>query len=576
MKRVRMLLRVSSEQQLEEDGDLSVQRQILVEFIEKQKEWLLDKKEYFEGSKSAYKNTSSQREVLQKILKDAQSGEFDILVPYKDDRVGRLMWDTPQYIMRLKELGVDVYTVKDGCISPESDDILGQMMLAFRYANAQKSSADTGMRVKDTAQKLVEQGKFMGGCAPYGYRLEYSGKISKHGRALKKLVIVPEEAQVVTAIYDLSLNRAYGSVKIAKELNLSEKYRKLAPGGVWKSGTITSILTNPIYAGYTAYKRREKKNGKYHRLDSKNWVISHEANEEIRIIEENVWNCTQEKRKMRGSRYIKNTENDDRVVIRRNDGILPLIDVIYCGYCGCKLSNGSRYNYWTIKETGEKRASKVFVYRCPGEARGVPHEEKAQFRAERIEPAIFELLAEFAEKLLKDEDVYSEIGKNRELEKETLEREIKKKKQELDDTQGKIEVLEERIPQAMSGSYPLSLEELTALIRKQKEKREEQHEEIMEKEAELKNITDSVHDREERKQETPTWKEIFLHGDSAVKRVLVNQLIERIDVTREEVAIRFKINMELLVQNGISYTEKSISKSSDSEPRKNGDSGVPE
>ena len=73
MKRVRMLLRVSSEQQLEEDGDLSVQRQILVEFIEKQKEWLLDKKEYFEGSKSAYKNTSSQREVLQKILKDAQS-----------------------------------------------------------------------------------------------------------------------------------------------------------------------------------------------------------------------------------------------------------------------------------------------------------------------------------------------------------------------------------------------------------------------------------------------------------------------------------------------------------------------
>ena len=58
----------------------------------------------------------------------------------------------------------------------------------------------------------------------------------------------------------------------------------------------------------------------------------------------------------------------------------------------------------------------------------------------------------------------------------------------------------------MSGSYPLTLEELTALIRKQKEKREEQHEEIMEKEAELKNITDSVHDREERKQETPTWK----------------------------------------------------------------------
>lgn len=53
---------------------------------------------------------------------------------------------------------------------------MGQMMLALRYGNAQKSSSDTGMRVKDTAQKLVKKGKFMGGKAPYGYKLELSGK----------------------------------------------------------------------------------------------------------------------------------------------------------------------------------------------------------------------------------------------------------------------------------------------------------------------------------------------------------------------------------------------------------------
>lgn len=64
--------------------------------------------------------------------------------------------------MSLKNFGVDVYTAKDGCISPESDDLMGQVMLNFRYAMAQKSSMDTGMRVKDTAQKLVQKGKFMG------------------------------------------------------------------------------------------------------------------------------------------------------------------------------------------------------------------------------------------------------------------------------------------------------------------------------------------------------------------------------------------------------------------------------
>ena len=52
MKRVRMLLRVSSNQQLEADGDLSVQRQLVLEYIEKRSDWKLDEKEYFEGSNS--------------------------------------------------------------------------------------------------------------------------------------------------------------------------------------------------------------------------------------------------------------------------------------------------------------------------------------------------------------------------------------------------------------------------------------------------------------------------------------------------------------------------------------------
>lgn len=55
MKRVRMLLRVSSNQQLEADGDLSVQRQLVKDYISNQFDWQLDEKEYFEGSNSGYK-----------------------------------------------------------------------------------------------------------------------------------------------------------------------------------------------------------------------------------------------------------------------------------------------------------------------------------------------------------------------------------------------------------------------------------------------------------------------------------------------------------------------------------------
>ena len=52
MKKVRILLRVSSNQQLEADGDLSVQRQLVTEYIQQHQDWKLDAKEYFEGSNS--------------------------------------------------------------------------------------------------------------------------------------------------------------------------------------------------------------------------------------------------------------------------------------------------------------------------------------------------------------------------------------------------------------------------------------------------------------------------------------------------------------------------------------------
>ena len=42
--------------QLEADGDLSVQRQLVKEYVDKHEDWLLDEKEYFEGSNSGYKN----------------------------------------------------------------------------------------------------------------------------------------------------------------------------------------------------------------------------------------------------------------------------------------------------------------------------------------------------------------------------------------------------------------------------------------------------------------------------------------------------------------------------------------
>lgn len=543
MKRVRMLLRVSSNQQLEADGDLSVQRQLVKDYISGQLDWQLDEKEYFEGSNSGYKNAVADRDVLQEALQDAKAKEYDILVVYKDDRIGRRMWEIGAYVMSLKSFGVDIYTVKDGCISPESDDIMGQMMLALRYGNAQKSSSDTGMRVKDTAQKLVQKGKFMGGKAPYGYKLELSGEVSKHGRALHHLVVVPEQAEVVKYIYELSSHKEFGATKIVKLLNEHEIYKNRAPRDIWKSGTITSILTNPIYAGYTAYKRRERIDGKYHKLDRKDWIFAEKPDPKIAVIDENTWNRVQDTRKQRADKYIKTLENQNATVIRRNSGMLALIDVLHCGYCGRKMTNGSKYNYWTIRDTGERKTSKIAIYKCQNAWIGVPHDKTTQYRADQIEPVVFEAIAEYIGKLQENEDVFTQIEANQNQQKVIKQAELDKEQSELENIRSKIAVMESNIPNAMTGDYPLSLEELAGIIRKHRELEKKHRSRVEAKKAELDAMKVSMDDWESIRTRIPTWQDVFWNADTSTKRVLVNKLIERIDITKTNINIRFKINL---------------------------------
>lgn len=550
MKKVRMLLRVSSNQQLEADGDLTIQREIVKDYILKHEDWELDDKEYFEGGVSGYKNSVADRDVLQEALIDAQKHEYDILVVYKDDRIGRRMWEIGTYVMQLKSNNVDIYTTKDGCISPDSDDIMGQMMLALRYGNAQKSSSDTGQRVKDTAQKLVKQGKFMGGKAPYGYELVLSGELSKHGRALHKLKIIPEQAEVVKYIYDLSYNKEFGSSKIARILNEDDKYSKLVPKDFWKSGTITSILTNPIYCGITAYKRREKTDGRYHRLDSNDWICADEVNEEIKIIDADMWNKVQESRSNRSIRY-KNGALEERGVnvIMKNDGMLPLIDVAYCGYCGAKLTNGSKYNYWTIKDTREKRASKTPIYKCPTAWSGIPHGKTKLFKAEKIEEIVFKYITQYISKLQDDSKTYEQIMSNNEKEKESFKKQIAKCEQELKKIVEDIKVMKSHIPDAMTGSYPLSVEIISDTIKMFEDNQKEKESELKNLNLQYENMQVSSDDLNDVYKMIPTWTEVFNNADKQTKRVLINKIVEKIIITNEKITIKFKVNLDSFTNN---------------------------
>ena len=543
-KTVRILLRANSTYQSEMDESLSIQRELIIEEVKKHQNWILDSKEYIVGNNVGDKDSVTDINVLQAALRDAENREYDILVSDKDDRLGRRMLEIPMNIMSLKQLGVDVYTVKDGLLTLDLGDITGMLMLSMRYAMAEKSSSDTGMRVKDTAQKLVQQGKFMGGKAPYGYKLEYSGEYSKHQRALKHLVIAPEQAEVVKYIYELSFYKEFGSGKIASSLNNDSRYKNLAPNDVWKSGTITSILTNPIYAGYTAYKRRETQNGMSHSLDRKDWIIAEKQNKEITIINPELWEKVQISRQKRRTKYQKQPWNEKATIISRNDGNLALIDVAYCGYCGRKLTNGTKYDYWTIKGTGERRSSQKSIYKCQNVWQGVPHEKMKQIRADKIEPIVFKKLSEYVGRLQEDENIFEQILGNQSIEKKQQEQLLVREKRKLQEIEKDMNILNDAIPKAITGTYPLSLEDLAKNIERQKDKASKQKAVVDEVETNIKNLSVSQEDWENLYHNLPTWQDIFMNADVATKRVLVNKLIERIDITDDTVVIHFKVNLD--------------------------------
>ena len=41
----------------------------------------------------------------------------------------------------------------------------------------------------------------------------------------------------------------------------------------------------------------------------------------------------------------------------------------------------------------------------------------------------------------------------------------------------------------------------------------------------------------------PTWKEVFESADKETKRVLINKIVDKVIITKEEIRIKFKINI---------------------------------
>jgi len=172
----------------------------------------------------AVTGTRDKRAEFQRLLADCRAGKIDMVITKSVTRFARNTVTTLETVRELKLLGVDVFFERENIHSMSGE---GELMLTILASYAQEESRSCSENCKWRIRKDFQEGR-VSGMAMLGYRLE-------RGR----LVIVPEEAEVVKAIFADYLS-GMGITALAK------KYRETA--GITCTG-IRGLLCNEKVVG---------------------------------------------------------------------------------------------------------------------------------------------------------------------------------------------------------------------------------------------------------------------------------------------------------------------------------------
>ncbi len=293
---------------------------------------------------------------FQRMLNDIQEGKDGVsyVLVFKLSRFGRNAADVLNSLQLMQDFGVNLICVEDGIDSSKDS---GKLMISILSAVAEIERENIRTQTMAGREQKAREGKWNGGFAPYGYRLENGN-----------LVIAEDEVEVIRIIYDRYIHTNEGLSAVANYLNNHGYTKKLRQNGTipgFSSNFVKDVLDNPVYMGKIAYGRRrtEKKLGtrnEFHVVEKDEFPVyegQHEA-----IISEEDWNLAQEKRKINAFKREKVHDLEHAHVL---SGILK------CPCCGKSL-------YGNIAKAHSKDKKTRYYYYCKNTVGATGH--KCTFR----------------------------------------------------------------------------------------------------------------------------------------------------------------------------------------------------
>lgn len=522
------LLRASSKQQTQKkqrsdggvDYDIPLQRDYLTPWIIQQ--GMVHIKEFVEGGISGYRISAENRDKLQEIKQMAVRKEFDVLVIYMSDRLGRIADETPLVVSFLNKHGIRVISYTEGEI--KADTHSDKLMTYIRYWQAEGESLKTSIRVSDAIEKSVENGKWRGGNLAYGYKAVSRGTLNFKGKPIFDVEIDEEQAEHVKTIFRLSRVENWGGTRIARYLN--DNHVPTQQGGQWTLNTILQILRNPIYKGIYILHSRVK---------TKKRVVS-PVMENFIIIPASEWEETQEKMTKRATRA-KGKRNTTH-------GKLLLSGIIFCGTCGEKMTTlGCKSKY--TKKNGEQVYRKNYKYICSSFFR--PRTDKCPgqttYSAKKIEAAVVADIKAFLSTINTKEIIDSYLSKL-DTDAKHYAADLAIKQTAIPKAEAELAKLKEEIIKALMGTSAFSESMIKELLQKKEAEIIELRnaEDFLQNELMRIDAAKSTH--LELSHELENWSELFDQHDLMKRKAMILNLVNRIDVYGERVEITYNITVD--------------------------------
>ena len=303
--------RVSSIAQQEEGTSLETQRELGIKKAEK---FGFEHRIWNEGGASSNYEDFENRPVLLDLLSEIKKGQVKHLWVYDNDRLSRNEFMAQTIRATLKKHSVTLYTDsgKFDLNNPHDNFIKTILDGVAQLDNTQRAE-----RTRMGKLKRVQQGYWMGGPAPFGYKIQN-----------KKLIRDDFESGWVEKIYQwYAIGKSVEWIK--SELDKNGVYPRRQKN-LWSLGSIQKILQNTHPSGHYSY--RDSKTGEAVKVKCP------------AIVSKNLWNQCQEKR-----RHILDRKGQKN----RTKKFYLLRDLMYCGHCGGRMAG-------RIKESKNEQ-----LYYCP-------------------------------------------------------------------------------------------------------------------------------------------------------------------------------------------------------------------